>query len=102
MADNCTRVMTLGEKWYGKGKGIKNLFFVNVGFGIGSALVINGKIYDHHSEFGHFAISNEKILCGCGNYGCLETVASGSAIERKANQLGNEEGNGWTTAQMVA
>lgn len=102
VADNCTRVMTLGEKWFGQGKGFKNLFYVNVGFGIGSAFILDGKIYNGHSEFGHLAISNEKIRCGCGNFGCLEAVASGNAIERKANELLSGEGNIWMTAQMVA
>lgn len=101
IADNCTRVMAMGEIWHGKGKDVNNIFYVNIGYGIGSALVINGKVYNNHSEFGHIPISNEKIRCGCGKYGCLEAVASGNAIERKANQLYNDSKNRWITAKDV-
>lgn len=102
VADNCTRVMTLGETWYGEGKDVENIFYVNIGYGIGSALVVNGQIYNAHSEFGHITVSHEKVRCGCGKYGCLETVASGSAIERRANELISAEKGGWITAQMLA
>jgi predicted NBD/HSP70 family sugar kinase len=61
IADNCTRVMTTGEVWYGEGKDVSNLLFINVGHGIGSALVIDRKIYKHHSEFGHVFITKKKI-----------------------------------------
>jgi glucokinase-like ROK family protein len=102
VVDNCTRVMILGEKWFGQGKGFRNLFYVNVGFGIGSAFILDGKIYNGHSEFGHLVITDEKIRCGCGNFGCLEAVASGNAIERKINEQLSADGNVWITAQMVA
>lgn len=102
IADNCTRVMTLGETWYGRGKGIRNLVYINIGFGIGSALLINGELYEGHSEFGHLILSDEKIRCGCGHYGCLEAVASGHAIERQASQSIIIEDGEWVTAQTVA
>jgi len=101
IADNCTRVMAIGEIWHGKGNSF-NIFYVNLGYGIGSALVIKGKVYDNHSEFGHISISNEKILCSCGKYGCLEAVASGNALERKANQLFKDINNKWITAKDIA
>ena len=102
IADNCTRVMTIGEVWYGEGKDVSNLLFINVGHGIGSALVIDNKIFKHHSEFGHIFITKKKIRCACGKYGCLEVVASGEAIEREANQLFPRSENEWITAKMVA
>jgi len=102
LADNCTRTMAIGEIWHGKGRGVKNIFYVNIGYGIGSALVVNGQVYNNHSEFGHIPISNEKVRCSCGKFGCLEAVASGNAIERKANQLFKDQNNGWITAKDVA
>jgi len=102
LADNCTRTMAIGEIWHGKGRGVNNIFYVNIGYGIGSALVVNGQVYNNHSEFGHIPISNEKVRCGCGKFGCLEAVASGNAIERKANQLFKDNNNGWITAKDVA
>ena len=101
-ADNCTRVMAIGEIGHDKGEGVNNIFYVNVGYGIGSALMINGKLYNKHSEFGHISITDKKILCNCGEYGCLEAVASGNAIERKANQLYNDNKNRWITAKDIA
>jgi predicted NBD/HSP70 family sugar kinase len=102
IADNCTRVMTIGEVWFGEGKDVSNLFFINVGHGIGSALVIDRKVYRHHSEFGHVFITKKKIRCACGKYGCLEVVASGEAIEREANQILAGREKEWITAKMVA
>lgn len=101
LADNCTRIMSLGEIWHGNGKKINNMFYVNIGYGIGSALIIDGKIYDNHSEFGHIPITDEKVRCGCGKYGCLEAVASGNAIERKGNKVlgGNDD---WFSAKNIA
>lgn len=100
--DNCTRVMTLGEKWYGNAKKARNAFFVNIGYGIGSAVIIDGKIYNNHSEFGHLYVTGKEIKCYCGKYGCLEAVASGNAIERSANKILNKTGKGWITAKDVA
>jgi glucokinase-like ROK family protein len=102
IADNCTRVMAIGEMWYGEGRNVQNFIFVNVGFGVGSALVIDGKIYNHHSEFGHIMITKKKIKCPCGKYGCLEVVASGGAIERQANPIMNTQNKEWVTAKLVA
>jgi glucokinase-like ROK family protein len=102
IVNNCTRVMTIGETWFGKGKGIKNFIFITVSYGLGSALVIEGRIYDHHSEFGHIFVTKNKIKCPCGKYGCLEVVASGSAIERQANELIAKEGDVWITAKDTA
>jgi glucokinase-like ROK family protein len=102
--DNCTRVMTLGEKWYGLAKNVENAFFVNVGYGIGSAIIINGEIYNNHSEFGHVFITKKPIKCDCGKFGCLEAVSSGHAIEREARKLiGDKDSKGEKiTAKRVA
>ncbi len=100
--DNCTRAMVLGERWFGTAKEVKNAFFVNIGYGIGSAIVINGKIYNNHSEFGHLYVTNKNIKCDCGKYGCLEAVASGNAIERDANKILNKKEKAWITVKYVA
>ncbi|KPJ62180.1 MAG: hypothetical protein AMJ42_00020 [Deltaproteobacteria bacterium DG_8] len=101
-ADNYTRVMAIGEMWLGEGKNVPNFIFINVGYGVGSAIVIEGKIYHHHSEFGHIFITKNKVRCPCGKYGCLEIVASGSAIEKQANQLMVGQDKTWLSAKMVA
>ena len=85
--DNCTRVMAFGEKWQEKSSDAENLFYINLGYGIGSAIVMHGRIYNNNSEFGHIKITNKDILCDCGKRGCLEAVASGHAIERIADAV---------------
>lgn len=102
VADNCTRVMALGEIRYGQTKDIRNMFYVNAGYGIGSAFVFNGRIYNNHSEFGHVFVTQKDVRCDCGKTGCLEAVSSGHAIERMANAMLDDAQNGWITAKMVA
>ena len=100
--DNCTRVMCRGELAYGCAFGVQNMFYVNVGHGVGSAMVINGEIYANHSEFGHVYVGRNDVKCDCGNYGCLEAVASGRAIERRANAEIVSENMEWITAYDLA
>jgi glucokinase-like ROK family protein len=87
--DNVTRVMALGEMWYGLGKQFKNLICVNVGYGIGAGIIIDGKpLYGSlglAGEFGHItADRTSRVLCECGTYGCLEALSSGNAIAKAA------------------
>ena len=102
VVDNCTRVMTLGERWYGGARNVRNLFYVNVGYGIGSAIIVNGEIYGRNSEFGHLFITQQPVRCDCGNLGCLEAVSSGQAIERMANEQLGTASQGWITVQQLA
>jgi glucokinase-like ROK family protein len=85
--DNCTRVMALGEITFGSARGRENLLYINVGYGIGSAIVIEGKVYPNISEIGHIPVVEDGPKCGCGKRGCLEAVSSGSAIETRAKEI---------------
>lgn len=84
--DNDTRAMALGEYMSGIVEGEKNVVFVNISWGLGIGLIIDGKPYYGKSgfagEFGHFPTFDNEILCHCGKKGCLETEASGMAIHR--------------------
>lgn len=84
--DNDTRAMTYGEYLQGCVKGEKNIIFVNVSWGLGIGIIIDGKVYTGKSgfsgEFGHVNVFDNEILCHCGKKGCLETEASGSALHR--------------------
>jgi glucokinase-like ROK family protein len=87
--DNVTRVMALGELCYGVGKKYKNFICVNVGYGIGAGIIINGQpLYGTKGmagEFGHITLEKDsKIQCYCGNFGCLEALSSGNGIARAA------------------
>lgn len=84
--DNDTRAMTYGEYMKGSVTGEKNIIFVNISWGLGIGIIIDGKIYTGKSgfsgEFGHVNVFDNEIICHCGKKGCLETEASGSAFHR--------------------
>lgn len=84
--DNDTRGMTYGEYMKGCVKGEKDIIFVNISWGLGIGIIIDGKIYTGKSgfsgEFGHTNVFDNEIICHCGKKGCLETEASGSALHR--------------------
>lgn len=85
--DNDSRSMAYGEFMSGVVKGEKNILFVNVSWGLGLGIIIDGKLYYGKSgfsgEFGHLSAFDNEILCHCGKKGCLETQASGSFIYRR-------------------
>ena len=82
--ENDADVAALGEAWLGAGKGVARLMVVTVGTGIGTALIIDGKIYrgafENHPEGGHIPIDPNGPPCYCGARGCWESLASGNAI----------------------
>lgn len=83
--DNDVRAMALGELAYGAGRGAKNLLCMTIGTGVGSAIIIDGQIYRGASlsagELGHvMVVPQGGRSCGCGNWGCLETVAGTPGI----------------------
>jgi glucokinase-like ROK family protein len=83
--DNVTRLMALGGMCYGKGQKQQNFICINVGYGIGSGIIVNGQLLTgadgFAGEFGHITIdSNSDIQCSCKKYGCLEALASGKSI----------------------
>ncbi len=85
--ENDTRAMAYGEFKHMANEKIKNMLFVNVGYGIGMGLIINGEIYGGRSgfagEFGHMSVFNNEVICFCGKKGCLETEVSCKALLRK-------------------
>lgn len=84
--DNDTRAMAFGEYMKGVAEGEQNVIFVNVSWGLGIGIIIDGNPYYGKSgfsgEFGHFPAFDNEIICHCGKKGCLETEASGLAIYR--------------------
>ena len=84
--DNDTRAMTYGEYLQGCVKGEKNILFINISWGLGMGIIINGRIYMGKSgfsgEIGHIQAFDNEVICHCGKKGCLETGASGSALHR--------------------
>lgn len=85
---NDAELGALGEWAYGAGRSENNLAYIKVGTGVGAGLLLDGRIYHGATgtagEIGHITIQENGPLCTCGNYGCLEAMAGGLAIARKA------------------
>ena len=89
--DNDVRCAALGELNFGAGKGCDNLICITVGTGIGSGIILNGKLVrganNAAGEIGHIKMTmNGGPLCGCGDYGCFEAYASGPSIVTMAKE----------------
>jgi len=87
---NDANAAALGELYFGAAKGSRNFIYITISTGIGGGIVINGKLYTGASgiaaEIGHMTVDDEGPPCTCGNKGCWETLASGTALAREAKQ----------------
>jgi glucokinase len=87
---NDASAAALGEHRMGAGRGMHNLIYMTVSTGIGGGMIINGELYNgtdgSAAEVGHMIIQVDGPLCHCGQYGCLEAMASGTAIARMAQE----------------
>lgn len=87
VVENDANAAAWGEFTYGAGHDIDDLLMVAVGTGVGGGVVLDGELYRGAfgvgAEIGHMRVVPEGILCGCGNRGCLEQYASGSALVRE-------------------
>jgi len=81
---NDVQAATLAELYFGVGRRAEEFLYVHVGRGIGLGVVVNGKLLRGWAgcagEFGHTVIDPKGPICSCGNYGCLESIASPPAI----------------------
>lgn len=88
--ENDARAMALGESWFGGHGDADSMVAVNIGRGVGSGVVINGKLYhgaqDIAGEIGHMTIDINGEICECGSRGCLQTFASGVAIAERTRK----------------
>jgi glucokinase len=85
--DNDVNLGTLGEHTYGAGRGTQDAIGIFVGTGIGGGIIIGGKLFYGFNktagEIGHMVLQPGGPKCGCGNRGCLEAIASRTAIVRR-------------------
>jgi glucokinase len=85
---NDANAAALGEHRFGAGRGFDNLLYLTVSTGIGGGIIINGELYSGADgcagELGHMTIEADGPQCHCGNFGCLEALASGWAVARDA------------------
>ncbi len=98
--DNDVRVATLGEGWIGAARPFLTFIVITVGTGVGSGVVLDGRLWRgpgfSAGEIGHIPVDTrpDAPLCGCGRRGCLETLASGRAIEREARAAADRAAQG--------
>ncbi len=88
--ENDANAAALGEHRFGAGRGVEHMIYVTVSTGIGGGLILDGELYHGGSgmagEIGHITIVPYGPLCNCGNRGCLEALASGTALARLARE----------------
>jgi glucokinase len=88
VVENDANAAAWGEFQFGAGHDVDDLLLVTVGTGVGGGVVLDGSLYRGAfgvgAEIGHMRVVPDGILCGCGNRGCLEMYASGSALVREA------------------
>ncbi|WP_340673070.1 ROK family protein [Brevibacillus agri] len=87
---NDANAAAVAEWMWGAGKGTQNMIYVTVSTGVGAGIISGGQLVQGAEggagEFGHISIDWNGPLCGCGNRGCLELYASGTAIEKLARK----------------
>jgi len=88
--ENDANAAALAESKWGAARGYRNVFYTCIGTGIGTGIVFDGAIYHGRTgaagEGGHMGIDPNGPLCGCGKRGCIEALASGTAIARRAQR----------------
>lgn len=88
--ENDANAAALGEFRYGAGRGARSLVYFTVSTGIGGGIILDGKVWhglkDAAGEVGHMTVCPDGPVCGCGNRGCLEAMASGPSIARRARE----------------
>ena len=89
-AENDATLGALGEHAFGAGRGCDNMVYMTVSTGIGGGIIIGGNLYTGTNgfggEIGHMTIDQNGPLDNCGNVGCLEALASGTALARMAQE----------------
>jgi glucokinase-like ROK family protein len=84
---NEAKLAALGEYWFGAAQGYSEVLYINLGVGVGGAVVRGGQLYTGYSglasEFGHMTVDPEGLPCNCGSRGCWETLVSQPAVFRE-------------------
>ena len=105
--DNDANAAGLAEAVWGAGASYRNVFYATIGTGIGTGVIVDQRVYHGRTgaagEGGHMSIDYRGPLCGCGKRGCIESLASGPAIARRAqNKLQETRKPGSLLWEMTA
>jgi glucokinase len=94
IVDNDANAAAWGERAFGTAVGSDNVVMLTLGTGIGSGIIVDGRLVRGHTgagaELGHTVVNSDGPLCNCGLKGCLEQFASGQAIARMGMQAAQE------------
>lgn len=89
--ENDANAAALAEWLFGLGRNLRHLAYVTVSTGIGAGLILDGRLHrgrtGNAGEIGHTSVRPDGSMCGCGNHGCLELLASGTGIAHRAEEL---------------
>lgn len=90
IVENDANSAAVGEWWMGAAKEVDSMVMITMGTGVGGGLVVDNKLWTGADgmggEIGHITIYPDGALCNCGNYGCLESYASATAIRRMVHE----------------
>lgn len=88
---NDANIIALGEQRFGAGVGLSSFMVVTIGTGLGSGLILEGKLWTgvngFAAELGHVTVQPDGLPCPCGNRGCLEQYVSAGAVVRNAREM---------------
>ncbi len=89
--ENDANAAALAEHRFGAGRAVDHMIYVTVSTGVGGGLILDGRLYHGAEgaagEIGHITVLPNGPLCGCGNRGCLEALAAGTAIAKRAREV---------------
>ncbi|WP_425455198.1 ROK family protein [Allorhizocola rhizosphaerae] len=106
IVDNDANIMSVGEKYRGIARNVRNYLFVKVGTGIGCGIHIDGRIYRGDNgcagDIGHIRLDSRGPQCVCGNNGCLEAYFGGSALSRHAEAAARSGTSPYLAARLEA
>ncbi|MFT3904470.1 MAG: ROK family protein [Niabella sp.] len=89
--DNDSSTIALGESKFGKAKGKMDVMVINISWGVGLGMIVDGKLFRGHAgyagELSHIPVGDNNLLCECGKRGCLETEASLRVVAQKALKM---------------
>ncbi|MNI30514.1 N-acetyl-D-glucosamine kinase [compost metagenome] len=101
VVDNDVNVAAVGECWIGAAVEEKSVAFMALGTGVGGALVVDGALIQGHQggagDLGHQIINPGGMSCNCGQRGCLEQYASGTALNRESRAIASD----WDSRRLV-
>lgn len=97
--ENDADAAALGEFYFGAGRGAESMVMLTFGTGVGGAVILHGQLYrgaaGEHPEIGHVTVAADGPMCYCGRRGCLESIASGTALGIAGQKFG------WRSAAEV-